>query len=111
MSSCSTDRNQIVLHTRSKGLPLTATSCPTDRVRHPLHPRARAPSSPIRDSALLVRGRDDFWNFESEQSPEGDPHPDAVARHGAVIDRQLRILYAGAQARGALNPNRQNANP
>jgi hypothetical protein len=27
-----------------------------------------------------------------------------VARHGAVIDRQLRILYAGAQARGKLNP-------
>lgn len=68
-------------------------------------------SSPIRDSALLVRGRDDFGNFEPDQSPEADLHPDAVARHGAVIDRQLRILYAGAQARGALNPNRQAANP
>ncbi len=60
--------------------------------------------SPIRDSALLVRGRDDFGHFEHEQSPESDLHPDAVARHGAVIDRQLRILYAGAQARGKLNP-------
>ena len=68
-------------------------------------------SSPIRDSALLVRGRDDFGNFEPEQAPETDLHPDAVARHGAVIDRQLRILYAGAQERGALNPNRQTANP
>ena len=63
--------------------------------------------SPIRDSALLVRGRDTYGHFEPEQSPEADLHPDAVARHGAVIDRQLRILYAGAQARGKLNPNLQ----
>ena len=63
--------------------------------------------SPIRDSALLVRGRDDYGHFEPEQSPESDLHPAAVARHGAIIDRQLRILYAGAQARGKLNPNRQ----
>jgi non-heme Fe2+,alpha-ketoglutarate-dependent halogenase len=63
--------------------------------------------SPIRDSALLVRGRDTFGHFEAEHSPEADLHPDAVARHGAVIDRQLRILYAGAQARGKLNPNLQ----
>ena len=60
--------------------------------------------SPIRDSALLVRGHDAYGHFEHEQSPESDLHPDAVARHGAVIDRQLRILYAGAQARGKLNP-------
>jgi non-heme Fe2+,alpha-ketoglutarate-dependent halogenase len=60
--------------------------------------------SPIRDSALLVRGHDAFGHFEHEPSPEADLHPDAVARHGAVIDRQLRILYAGAQARGKLNP-------
>jgi ectoine hydroxylase-related dioxygenase (phytanoyl-CoA dioxygenase family) len=62
--------------------------------------------SPIPDSALLVRGVDRHGHFEHEQSPEADLHPDAVARHGAVIDRQLRILYAGAQARGRLNPNR-----
>ncbi len=60
--------------------------------------------SPIRDSALLVRGHDAYGHFDHEQSPESDLHPDAVARHGAVIDRQLRILYAGAQARGKLNP-------
>jgi len=60
--------------------------------------------SPIRDSALLVRGNDAYGHFEHEQSPESDLHPDAVARHGAVIDRQLLILYAGAQARGKLNP-------
>ncbi|HEX2543129.1 MAG TPA: phytanoyl-CoA dioxygenase family protein [Caldimonas sp.] len=67
--------------------------------------------SPIRDSALLVRGSDTFGHFEAERSPEADLHPDAVARHGAVIDRQLRILYAGAQARGKLNPNLQETTP
>ncbi len=65
--------------------------------------------SPIRDSALLVRGVDAYGHFEAERSPEAELHPDAVARHGAVIDRQLRILYAGAQARGRLNPERQAA--
>jgi ectoine hydroxylase-related dioxygenase (phytanoyl-CoA dioxygenase family) len=65
--------------------------------------------SPIRDSALLVRGRDTHGHFEPEQSPQADLHPDAVARHNEVIDRQLRILYAGAQARGKLNPNRTPA--
>jgi non-haem Fe2+, alpha-ketoglutarate-dependent halogenase len=70
----------------------------------PTHVRQLAP---IRDSALLVRGRDDYGHFEPERSPEADLHPDAVARHGAVIERQLRILYAGAQARGKLNPYRE----
>jgi len=66
-------------------------------------------ASPIRESATLVRGRDDFGHFDAELSPEGDMHPDAVARHGAIIDRQLQILYAGAQARGKLNPERASA--
>ncbi|MFL6693644.1 MAG: phytanoyl-CoA dioxygenase family protein [Ramlibacter sp.] len=67
--------------------------------------------SPIRDSALLVRGTDTYGHFEPEQSPQADLHPDAVARHGASIDRQLRILYAGAQARGRLNPNQTADRP
>jgi hypothetical protein len=29
-------------------------------------------------------------------------HPDAVARHAAIVDRQLRILYAGAARPGKL---------
>lgn len=72
----------------------------------PTHVRQLAPSG---DSALLVRGRDDHHHFEPEQSPEADLHPQAVARHAAIIDRQLRILYAGAQARGKLNPDRGGA--
>ncbi|MEO7242321.1 MAG: phytanoyl-CoA dioxygenase family protein [Variovorax sp.] len=65
--------------------------------------------APIRDSALLVRGRDEYGHFDLEQSPESDLHPAAVARHAAVLDRQLKILYAGAQARGKLNPQSQGA--
>lgn len=60
--------------------------------------------SPIRESATLVRGADAYGHFEPERPPEGDMHPDAVARHREIIDRQLRILYEGAQQRGKLAP-------
>lgn len=62
--------------------------------------------SPIRDSALLVRGRDDHGHFDLERSPVADMDEAAVACHADALDRQLRILYAGAQARGKLNPAR-----
>jgi len=65
--------------------------------------------SPIRDSATLVRGHDAYGHFEPEEIPRADMDPAAVAHHGTVIDRQLRILYAGAQARGKLNPDVQAA--
>jgi hypothetical protein len=58
-----------------------------------------------RESATLVRGVDDFGHFDKEQAPESDMHPDAVARHGEIIDRQLRILYTGARQRGKLGPD------
>ena len=51
-----------------------------------------------------MRGTDAYGHFEPERPPEGDMHPDAVARHNEIIDRQLRILYAGAQQRGKLGP-------
>ena len=55
-----------------------------------------------KDSALLVRGQDRFHHFEHEALPEGDLHPAAVARHKAVLDRQLAILYRGAAEGGKL---------
>jgi hypothetical protein len=58
----------------------------------------------IRESASLVRGTDRFGHFDLEKPPEADMHPDAVARHGAIIDRQLKILYEGARQRGKLGP-------
>lgn len=63
--------------------------------------------SPIRDSALLVRGTDRHGHFDPEASPKADCDEAAVASHNAAVERQLRILYAGAQARGKLNPNRK----
>ncbi len=55
-----------------------------------------------RESATLVRGTDRHGHFDLEPPPEADMHPDAVARHAAIVDRQLKILYAGAAKPGKL---------
>ena len=69
----------------------------------PTHLRQLAP---IRDSALLVRGQDDHGHFDHEQDPQIDREDAARACHADATERQLRIVYAGAQSRGLLNPNR-----
>ena len=56
----------------------------------------------IRGSATLVRGVDTYGHFDLEQAPQSDFHPQAVERHAAILDRQLRILYKGAQKPGKL---------
>ena len=53
-----------------------------------------------RDSALLVRGEDRFGHFTHETPPLADMHPDAVARHAAIVDAKLEGLYAGAARAG-----------
>jgi hypothetical protein len=58
----------------------------------------------VRDSATLIAGRD-HGNFDLETPPEADLHPDARARHAAILDRQLSVLYAGAARPGKLNVN------
>lgn len=55
-----------------------------------------------RESATLVRGVDRHGYFDLEPSPEADMHPQAVAQHAAVVDRQLKILYAGSAKPGKL---------
>lgn len=55
-----------------------------------------------RESAMLVRGVDRFGHFDHELPPEADMHPDALARHSAIVERQLRILYAGAAKPGKM---------
>jgi non-haem Fe2+, alpha-ketoglutarate-dependent halogenase len=52
--------------------------------------------SGIPDSATLVRGADKLGNFEHEPSPRADFAADAVAFHAALLERQAKILYAGA---------------
>jgi non-haem Fe2+, alpha-ketoglutarate-dependent halogenase len=56
----------------------------------------------IRESATLVRGVDEHRHFDHEQVPQADLHPAATAHHKEVIDRQLKILYAGAVKAGRL---------
>lgn len=45
----------------------------------------------IRGSATLVRGRD-FGNFDLEQAPEGEFHPDAVARNNAILKTWMKMV-------------------
>jgi hypothetical protein len=59
-------------------------------------------SSGVRESATLVRGTDALNHFDHELAPEADMHPDAVARHAEIVDRQLKVLYAGAAKPGRL---------
>ncbi|MGH6945614.1 MAG: phytanoyl-CoA dioxygenase family protein [Geminicoccaceae bacterium] len=51
----------------------------------------------VRDSATLVRGVDEFHNFDHEPTPKAEFDADALAAHAEVIERSTRILYAGAQ--------------
>ena len=59
-------------------------------------------TSGVRESATLVRGSDRFNHFDHELAPEADMHPDAVARHKDIVERQLKVLYAGAAKPGKL---------
>ena len=62
--------------------------------------------SAIRDSATLVRGRDDFGHFDPEPAPQSDFHPDAVAFHSSMIERTTQILFAGASKKREYEPLR-----
>ena len=57
----------------------------------------------VPDSAALVRGVDTYGNFLPDLPPEADYHPAAVARHAEFLDRQTRILYAGAEKKPNLD--------
>lgn len=48
-----------------------------------------------RDSAMLVRGVDQYHHFEYEPRPQADMHPDAVAMHKRITDEAAKILYRG----------------
>ena len=53
-----------------------------------------------RDSATLVRGEDSHGHFDLESPPETAFHPAAVAQHAAIVERQARVMYAGATQAG-----------
>ena len=49
-----------------------------------------------RNSATLVRGRN-HDQFDLEQAPEGQFHPDAMMRHKQVLRRSMEVIFDGAR--------------
>jgi len=49
----------------------------------------------VRDSAMLVRGRDTHGNFDLEPSPAADLDAAALAAHYNAVERSVKALYAG----------------
>ncbi|TAJ38754.1 MAG: phytanoyl-CoA dioxygenase [Reyranella sp.] len=49
----------------------------------------------VRDSAMLVRGRDTHGNFDLEPAPKADLDEAALAAHRDAVDRNVKALYAG----------------
>jgi hypothetical protein len=61
-------------------------------------PASLAHVGPGRNSATLVRGRN-LGNFELEQEPEGEFHPDAMARHRDVFRRAMSTIFESGEKR------------
>lgn len=49
----------------------------------------------IRDSALLVRGKDRYGHFDVEYAPKTDMDSDAIIHHTKVMENRAKIKYAG----------------
>jgi non-haem Fe2+, alpha-ketoglutarate-dependent halogenase len=49
----------------------------------------------VRDSAMLVRGRDTHGNFDLEPEPKADLDAAALAAHRDATQRSLKALYSG----------------
>ncbi len=49
----------------------------------------------VRDSAMLVRGRDDHGNFDMEPEPRADLDAAALAAHRDATERSVKALYSG----------------
>ena len=53
----------------------------------------------VRDSAMLVRGVDEYKNFDPEPRPRGDLDEAALAAHAESVNRQVAALYQGTDKR------------
>jgi chlorinating enzyme len=49
----------------------------------------------VRDSAMLVRGRDRYGHFDPEPQPRADLDDAALAAHRDAVERSAKALYAG----------------
>ena len=53
----------------------------------------------VRDSATLVRGVDEYNNFDMEPDPVNDLDDNALKAHKDAVDRQFGALYEGTDAK------------
>ncbi|HEX4231766.1 MAG TPA: phytanoyl-CoA dioxygenase family protein [Bryobacteraceae bacterium] len=53
----------------------------------------------VRDSATLVRGKDEYGHFLLEPAPLSDFHPGAVAFHSQMLAANDQILYSGVTSK------------
>ena len=51
----------------------------------------------VRDAAMLVRGTDQYHNFDYEPRPRGDLDEGALAAHADSVSRQVKALYQGTE--------------
>jgi hypothetical protein len=51
----------------------------------------------VRDSAMLVRGKDTHGNFDLELRPRRDLDEAALAAHHDAVNRQVANLYKGTE--------------
>jgi ectoine hydroxylase-related dioxygenase (phytanoyl-CoA dioxygenase family) len=49
----------------------------------------------VRDSAMLVRGRDKYGHFDPEPAPRADLDAAALAAHRDAVERSAKALYSG----------------
>jgi non-haem Fe2+, alpha-ketoglutarate-dependent halogenase len=49
----------------------------------------------VRDSAMLVRGRDTHGHFDLEPEPRADLDEAALAAHRDAVERSVKALYTG----------------
>jgi non-heme Fe2+,alpha-ketoglutarate-dependent halogenase len=49
----------------------------------------------LRDSAMLVRGVDEYHHFDDEARPQADLDEAALASHAQAMARQVKALYEG----------------
>ncbi len=49
----------------------------------------------VKDSAMLVRGVDEYGNFDWEPEPQGDADEAAIAAHDEAMTRRVATYYSG----------------
>jgi len=56
----------------------------------------------MRDTAMLVRGRDTYGHFDLEPEPRADLDAAALAAHKDAVERSAKVLYAAPTGRNSV---------